>query len=80
MSFERIKAEFASLTREQRRSLIGRLLALGRKGNADFRQKLWEVMEELNRWPVPIRHGLPILYWIDFADRHVNVLAMTRAD
>lgn len=27
-----------------------------------------------------IRHGIAILYWIDFPDRHVKVLAMTRAD
>jgi hypothetical protein len=27
-----------------------------------------------------IRHGIAILYWIDFPDRHVKVLAMTHAD
>ncbi len=27
-----------------------------------------------------IRSGIAILYWIDFADRHVKVLAMKRAD
>ena len=26
------------------------------------------------------RCGIAILYWIDFPDRHVKVLAMTRAD
>jgi hypothetical protein len=27
-----------------------------------------------------IRHEFAILYWIDFADRHVKVLGLTRAD
>lgn len=27
-----------------------------------------------------IRHGIAVLYWIDFADRHVKVLGLTRAD
>ncbi len=27
-----------------------------------------------------IRHGIAVLYWIDFPDRYVKVLAMTRAD
>jgi len=40
MSFEEIKAESATLTPEQRRQLIGHLLALGRKGDTDFRRKL----------------------------------------
>ena len=40
MSFEQIKAESAILTSEQRRELIGHLLALGRKDDADFRRKL----------------------------------------
>ncbi|HEV7403291.1 MAG TPA: hypothetical protein VGO11_10205 [Chthoniobacteraceae bacterium] len=75
----------------------------------------WEVIEQLNRFPVRIRrslrneflrlkefpdalgefeeraedgrllngfirHGIAILYWIDFADRHVKVLGLTRAD
>ena len=39
MSFEQIKADSAALTREQRRELIGHLLALGRKDD-DFRRKL----------------------------------------
>jgi len=40
MSFEQIKAESTALTAEQRRELIGHLLALGRKDDADFRRKL----------------------------------------
>jgi hypothetical protein len=75
----------------------------------------WEVVEQLNRFPVGlrrslrdeflrlkefpdamsefeergeggrllngcIRHGIAIHYWIDFADRHVKVLALTPAD
>jgi hypothetical protein len=40
MSFEQIKAESAGLTREQRRELIGHLLALGRQGDPDFRRKI----------------------------------------
>ncbi len=40
MSFEQIKAESSSLTPEQRRQLIGHLLALGRKDDPDFRRKL----------------------------------------
>ena len=40
MSFEQIKAESAALTPEQRRQLIGHLLALGRKDGGDFRRKL----------------------------------------
>jgi hypothetical protein len=40
MSFEQIKAESATLTPEQRRQLIGHLLALGRKDDGDFRRKL----------------------------------------
>ena len=27
-----------------------------------------------------IHNGIAILYWIDFSDRHVKVLAMTHAD
>ena len=40
MSFEQIKAESTTLTPEQRRQLIGHLLALGRKDDGDFRRKL----------------------------------------
>jgi hypothetical protein len=40
MSFEQIKEESATLTPEQRRQLIGHLLALGRKDDGDFRRKL----------------------------------------
>ena len=40
MSFEQIKAESAALTPEQRRDLIGHLLALGRKDDADVQRKL----------------------------------------
>ena len=39
MSFEQIKAESATLTPEQRRQLIGHLLALGRTDGADDRLK-----------------------------------------
>ena len=59
MSFEQIKAESTALTPEQRRELIGHLLALGRKGD-DFRRKLaakiddndpnhWVTEEDLDR-------------------------------
>jgi hypothetical protein len=40
MSFEQIKAESTTLTPEQRRQLIGHLLALGRKDAGEFRRKL----------------------------------------
>ena len=60
MSFEQIKAESATLTPEQRRQLIGHLLALGRKDGSDFRRKLaakiddndpshWVAEEDLDR-------------------------------
>jgi hypothetical protein len=52
MSFEQIKAESASLTPEQRRQLIGHLLALGRKSDADFRRKLTAKIDDTdpNHW------------------------------
>jgi hypothetical protein len=60
MSFEQIKAESATLTAEQRRELIGHLLALGRKVDRDFRSRMtrkiddndpahWVVEEDLDR-------------------------------
>ncbi len=60
MSFEQIKAESTTLTPEQRRELIGHLLALSRKNDADFRRKLatkiddndpnhWVTEEDLDR-------------------------------
>lgn len=59
MSFEQIKAESTALTAEQRRQLIGHLLALGRKDD-NFRRKLaakiddndpshWVAEEDLDR-------------------------------
>jgi hypothetical protein len=46
MSFEQIKAESAAFTREQRRELIGHLLALGRKNDPDFRRKLAQKIDD----------------------------------
>ena len=40
MSFEQIKTGSATLTPQQRRELIGHLLALGRKDHPDFHRKL----------------------------------------
>ncbi|HEV7403290.1 MAG TPA: hypothetical protein VGO11_10200 [Chthoniobacteraceae bacterium] len=40
MSFEQIKAESEGLTAEQRRELIGHLLALGRKVDPEFRSRM----------------------------------------
>ena len=48
MSFDQIKAEAATLTREQRRELIGHLLALGRKDDAAFKRKLAEKIDDNN--------------------------------
>ena len=52
MNFEQIKAESSSLTPEQRRQLIGHLLALGRKDDPDFRRKLAAKIDDNNpsRW------------------------------
>lgn len=54
MNFEKIKAESATLTPEQRRQLIGHLLALGRKDAADFRRKLAAKIDDTDsaRWIV----------------------------
>lgn len=40
MSFEQIKAEAATFNGEQRREMIGYLLALGRKSDPEFRSML----------------------------------------
>jgi len=52
MSFEQIKAESVALTPQQRRELIGHLLALGRKGDPEFQRKLAARMDDKNpaRW------------------------------
>lgn len=60
MSFEQIKTQSAALTPEQRRQLIGHLLAIGRKDDVDFQRKLtakiddndsahWVAEDELDR-------------------------------
>ena len=67
MSFEQLKQEAATLTRQQRRELIGHLLALGRKDEAVFKRQMaekiddnnpdhWVTLEELKR-RVPAADG-----------------------
>ena len=48
VSFEQLKAEAATLTPEQRRELIGHLLALGRKDDAAFKRMLSEKIDDKN--------------------------------
>lgn len=73
MSFDQIKAEFTTFTRELRRELIGHLLALGRKDDLDFvassRRRStakiqptgWRKMTLITRWDStgPLLEALP---------------------
>jgi hypothetical protein len=46
MSFEQIKAEATTFTLEQRRELIGHLLALGRKNDPEYLRKLTQKVDD----------------------------------